>query len=54
MKIYASMGQNFERIANLRYAVTYKPGAGSLDRAYAKEIAGNIAREWGEPAWKTG
>ena len=48
MKIYASMGQNFERNANQRYAVTNKPGAGSLDRAYAKEIAGNIAREWGD------
>ena len=48
MKIYASMGQNFERIANLRYAVTYKPGASSVDRAYAREIAENIATEWAD------
>lgn len=48
MKIYSSMGQNFERIANLRYAVTYKPGAGSLDRAYAKDIADHIASEWAD------
>lgn len=47
-KIYHSIGQNFERIANLRYAVTYKPSSSSLDRAYAKDIAGNIAREWAD------
>lgn len=45
-KIYRSMGQNFERIGNLRYAVTYRPGASALDRANAKEIAQNIAKEW--------
>lgn len=48
MKIYASIGQNFERIANLRYAVTYRPGANAVDRACAREIAGNIAREWAD------
>ena len=47
-KIYASLGQNFERIANLRYAVTYKPGASGIDRACAQEIAGNIAQEWAQ------
>lgn len=47
-KIYASIGQNFERIANLRYAVTYKPNGSALDRAYAKEIAGTIAKEWAD------
>lgn len=46
LKIYRSIGNNFERIANLRYAVTYKPGAGSLDRAYSQEIAASIAKEW--------
>ncbi|MEM1484352.1 serine/threonine protein phosphatase [Oscillospiraceae bacterium PP1C4] len=56
MKIYASIGQNFERVANLRYAVTYKPNSSSLDRAYAKEIAGSIAKEWADAmnATKTG
>ena len=48
MKIYASIGQNFERIANLRYAVTYRPGANAVDRACAREIAQNIAREWAD------
>lgn len=47
-KIYASIGQNFERIANLRYAVTYKPGSSSVDRACAKDIAASMAKEWSE------
>ena len=47
-KIYASMGQNFERTGNLRYAVTYKPGAGSLDRDCAQQIAEGIAQEWAQ------
>lgn len=46
LKIYNSMSVNFERIANLRYAVTYKPGGGSLDKAYARDIADSIATEW--------
>lgn len=48
MKIYNSVGQNFDRVANLRYAITYKPGASGLDKAYAKEIAAGISREWSE------
>lgn len=46
LKIYDSMGQNWERAGNLRYAVTYNPGSDMLDRAYAKERAQQIAKEW--------
>lgn len=46
MKIYSSIGQNWERAGNLRYAVTYNPGSDMLDRAYAKERATQIAAEW--------
>ena len=46
LKIYNSIGQNFERAGNLRYAVTYNPGSDMLDRAYAKERATQIATEW--------
>ncbi len=46
LKIYNSMGQNWERVGNLRYAVTYNPGSDMLDRAYAKERATQIANEW--------
>ncbi len=46
LKIFNSVGANFQRVANLRYAVTYKPGASGLDKAHAKEIAESIAAEW--------
>lgn len=46
LKIYNSIGQNWERAGNLRYAVTYNPGSDMLDRAYAKERATQIAKEW--------
>lgn len=46
MKIFASIGTNFERIANLRYAVTYKPPEGVLDHAQASQIANSISKEW--------
>lgn len=46
LKIYNSIGQNFERAGNIRYAVTYNPGSDMLDRAYAKERATQIATEW--------
>lgn len=44
LKIFGTIGKNFERIGNIRYAVTYKPGDGGIsspeDRARA------IANEW--------
>ncbi len=46
VKIFESIGQNWERAGNLRYAVTYNPGSDMLDRAYAKERATQIASEW--------
>ncbi len=46
LKIYQSIGQNFERVGNLRFAVTYRPGEGAPDKAFAKERAMQIAREW--------
>lgn len=47
LKIYNTIGVNFERLGNLRFAVTYNPGENSLDRAYAKERAQQIAEQWG-------
>lgn len=46
MKIYSSIGKNFERMGNLRYAVTYNPGTDIVDRSFAKERAMGIANEW--------
>ena len=48
MKIYASIGSNFERSGNVRYAVIYKPQGDVLDRAYARERTEQIAQQWSE------
>lgn len=46
LKIYEATRQNFERVGNVRFAVTYHPGDGPMDRAYAQETARHIADEW--------
>ena len=48
MKIYASIGSNFERSGNVRYAVIYKPQGDVMDRAYARERTEQIAQQWSE------
>ena len=40
-------------MGNIRFAVTYKPQNDTLDRAYAKERAMQVAKEWSE-AMQTG
>lgn len=47
MRIFECIGQNFDRVGNVRYAVTYKP-ANDTDRAFAGERAAEIAREWSD------
>lgn len=47
LRIYECMEQNFDRVGNVRYAVTYKP-SGDMDKAYAKERAKQIASEWSQ------
>ncbi len=46
MKIYQAIGLNWERMGNLRFAVTYHPSSDSLDQACASERAQQIADEW--------
>lgn len=46
LNIFSCIGTNFERLGNLRFAVTYKPGEGGLDGAFAADRAAEIAREW--------
>lgn len=46
MKIFKTTGTNWERLGNTRFAVTYKPQNDALDKAYAKERAMQVAREW--------
>jgi hypothetical protein len=46
LKIYKSIGQNWERAGNIRFAVTYKPDKEGNSLAYARENAKEIAGEW--------
>ena len=46
LKIYNTIGVNWERVGNVRFAVTYKPQNDSLDKAYAQERAQLVAEEW--------
>jgi len=48
LKIYNTIGQNWEHAGNLRYAVTYKPENEGLDHFTAKERARQIASAWSE------
>ena len=46
LKIYHSIGINWERLGNIRFAVTYKPSSDSGERMYSRERATQIASEW--------
>lgn len=46
LKIFNTIGTNWERVGNIRFAVTYKPSSDSGERAYSKERAAQIAKEW--------
>ena len=47
-KIYNAIGENFDRVGNVRFAVTYKPGQNEVDQAYARQRAELIAKEWAQ------
>lgn len=46
LKIFRTTGINWERVGNVRFAVTYKPQYDRGDRTFAKERAEQIAAEW--------
>ncbi len=48
LKIYNAVGCNWDRVGNVRFAVTYKPSSDAADRAYAKERAVQVAKQWSE------
>lgn len=48
LRIYQCIGQNYDRVGNVRYAVTYKPTEGSGEFMHSKERAMQIAREWSD------
>lgn len=47
VRIFHTVGVNWERLGNVRFSVTYKPSGDAVDKAYAKERAEQIAGEWG-------
>ena len=54
LKIFNSVGLNWERVGNVRFAVTYKPGPDAGERAYARDRAEQIAREWSRAMQSSG
>ena len=48
MKIYHAVGENFDRVGNIRFAINYKPKDSEIDGAYVNERAQTIAKEWSE------
>ena len=54
LKIFNTIGLNWERVGNVRFSVTYKPQEDRLDKAYAKERAMQVASEWSKAMEKNG
>ncbi len=46
LKIFHAVGQNWERVGNVRFAVSYRPAPDGSDRGYAKQRAEQIASQW--------
>ena len=46
LSIYNSIESNWERVGNVRFAVTYKPSPDASEKAYAKDRAMQVANEW--------
>ncbi len=46
LTIFDTIGVNWERLGNVRFAVTYRPQNDALDKAYAAERAQQIAEAW--------
>ncbi len=46
LKIYHTIGKNWERAGNVRYSVVYKPGNDGFDRAFAGDRSEEMASQW--------
>ncbi len=46
LKIYNSIGKNFDRIGNIRFSVNYKSSDDILDKSLSKQRLEKIANEW--------
>lgn len=54
LKIFNTVGINWERVGNVRFAVTYRPPNDALDKAHAKDRAKQVAAEWRKAMEKNG
>ena len=48
LKIYETLGRNWERAGNVRYAVVYKPESGTAAQGDADRRAAQMAAQWSE------
>lgn len=46
LRIYHTIGKNWERAGNVRYSVVYKPSGDSFERGQAAQQAELMAKEW--------
>lgn len=46
LKVYNTIGVNWDRVGNVRYCVTYKPQNDVMDKAYAQERTMQVAEQW--------
>ena len=46
MKIYQTVGRNWERAGNVRYAVVYRPGNENVDQTTAETRLSTMAQQW--------
>ncbi len=46
LKIFSSIGNNWDRVGNARFAVTYNPPSDVSEKFYTKERVEQIATEW--------
>lgn len=46
LKIYNSIGVNWERVGNLRYAVTYRPEGSAIENTLSSNAVSEISSEW--------
>ena len=53
LKIYQTLGANWERAGNLRFAVVYKPGEEGLDDRRLQERSQLLAQRWSEAMQST-
>lgn len=53
MKIYETVGRNWERAGNVQYAVVCRPGSEGLDQTAAQERSQLIAEQWSHAMTET-